>query len=1037
MLKLTDVKKSYKTFDFVQKALDGVSITFRDNEFAAILGPSGSGKTTMLNIIGGLDHYDSGDLEIDGISTQKYKSKDWDTYRNNRIGFVFQSYNLITHQTILANVEMALTLSGVPAKQRRARAIEALTKVGLQDHIRKKPSQLSGGQMQRVAIARALINDPEILLADEPTGALDTQTSLQVMELLTEIAKDRLVIMVTHNNELAEQYATRIVSVKDGKIIGDTRPFDPSTEVIESNKVIRKAGMSFWMAINLSFSNLMTKKGRTFVTALAGSIGIIGIAAILALSNGINNYIKNIEQETMSIYPITITSSGFDLSSMVGRGDSDKSNEEATGIRQRNVVNSLFSVRHKNDLSALKNYIDQNKNEIDPYVHMIQYSYDITPQIYLSNTEDAIDQVNPDSIMSKYGIGSSSGMASIMSSFGGSMGGMEMFREMPSNLEMYEYQYEVMAGRWPESYDETVLVLAGNNVITDYELYSMGLLDRSELKKIVESFVNNTETTIEQSEKSNLTYSDLMAVTYKVITPADRYQYDEKYDIWVDKSSDTEFMKKVVDNGVTLKIVGVVQPAPDITSTTLSAGINYQSSLISYLMEHAANTKVVQDQIARPTVNVMSGKTFIEENEESKNKFNFADAIKIDEKAIKNAFNVDTSKFNIDLSGLQDTNIDFSSISSPDINVNEILGDLANQVNIPTEALQPIFQEVLNNFMASQVIKYPDPLVQPDSDQMLIDLGEYLADPVVQATLESQLSGIIEPGQIQGQITSTLQNAMQNIMQAYVSQIMGVIQWQIESTMNNALSQLPEQMQSAISIDSKAFANAFKLNMSENDLLELMTSLMSVEESTYDRNLNLLGYADSAIPSTINIYPLDFNSKQNVADYLTDYNNTMKALDQSEKTVSYTDIVGLMMSSVTNIIDMVSYALIAFVAISLIVSSIMIGVITYISVLERKKEIGILRALGASKGNIRLVFNAETLIVGLVAGLLGVGVTYAISVIANIIIYNEFGIANISQLPFVAAVILVAISMFLTFIAGLFPSSAAARKDPVEALRSE
>ncbi len=1035
MLKLTNIHKSYKTFDFTQKALDGVSIAFRDNEFAAILGPSGSGKTTMLNIVGGLDHYDTGDLEIDGISTQKYKSSDWDTYRNNRIGFVFQSYNLIPHQTVLANVEMALTLSGVSSKERRERAVEALKQVGLGDHLRKKPNQLSGGQMQRVAIARALINDPEILLADEPTGALDTQTSVQVMNLLTEIAKDRLVVMVTHNNELAEEYANRIVNLKDGKIVGDTNPFDPAKEKVESDKVIRRAGMSFGMAISLSFSNLMTKKGRTLITALAGSIGIIGIAAILALSNGINNYIKNTEQETMSIYPITITGSGFDLSSMMGTGGGgDQSDPEAEGVRRRNVVESLFSVRHKNDLSALKEYLDANRDEIEPFVHMIQYSYDITPQIYLPVSGTTVDQVNPDAILSRYGIGGSSGMASIMSSFGGNAGGgMQVFHEMPGNLQMFDYQYEVMAGRWPENYDEAVLVLAGSGYITDYELYAMGILDRTELQKIVESFVNNTEAeALQIGDHTRLSYDELMNVTFKVITPAARYQYDETYNIWIDKTGDNDFMQAAVNNGITLKIVGIVQTAPDISSTTLQNGINYHPSLITFLMDEAAASAVVQDQISRPTVNVLTGKTFLEENEESRTQFSFSDVMRIDENALRNAFNIDPSKFNIDLSALQNISIDFSSLTQPSVDLNALLAALSAEVNIPEAELQTLMQTLIQDYLLAEALKGVT-----DPQQLMDDLPAYLADPAVQQKIESELGAIITPGQIEQQVAVVLQRFMQDLLQAYMGQVMTGLQTQLESTLTKALAQLPEQMQKAISIDTAAFSRAFQLNMGENELLELMSSLMSVEESTYERNLVLLGYADPAIPSQISIYPLDFASKQSVQDYITAYNDHMRALNKEEKVVSYTDIVGLLMSSVTTIIDMISYALIAFVAISLIVSSIMIGVITYISVLERKKEIGILRAMGASKANIRLVFNAETLIVGFVAGLLGIGATYIISFIANIIIYNKFGIVKISQLPVAAALILVGVSMFLTFVAGLFPSSAAARKDPVEALRSE
>jgi len=1031
MLQLHNISKSYTTAGFTQKALDDVSIAFRNNEFAAVLGPSGSGKTTMLNIVGGLDQYDSGDLEIDGISTKKYKSSDWDTYRNNRIGFVFQSYNLIPHQTILANVELALTLSGIAVAERRERAVKALEEVGLGEHIRKKPNQLSGGQMQRVAIARALINDPEILLADEPTGALDTTTSKQVMDLLTEIAKDRLVIMVTHNTELAEEYANRIIHLKDGKVTQDSKPFDPKKEKQKEAKEGRKASMSFLTAISLSFSNLMTKKGRTFVTALAGSIGIIGIAAILALANGINLYIENVEQETMSIYPLTISSSGFDLSSMIGSVERGEFEDDAE-VHERAVVESLFSNRRKNDLANLKEHLDKNQEKLAPYVHLIQYTYDITPQIYLSDTTNGVEQVSPDAILGSYGIGSGSGMASLMSSFGG-MSGMRIFTEMPDNRAMYEYQYDVVAGRWPENYDELVIVLSLDGAITDYELYTMGLKDRNELKAIVESFMNNTESEIEIADIGELSYELLMSVEFKMIIPAHKYQYDKNYDVWVDKSNDKNFMKELVDNGLTLKIVGIVQAKPDVLATSLSNGINYTSDLVKYIMEQSEKTEVVQAQIKNPTVNILTGKTFVEENENSeRSSFDFGNIISVDEKALENAFQIDGSKFKIDLSGLSNIKLDPSTITPPNVNVADMLAAIAAQVNVSQNDLVLIMTEVMGDFLAQEAANGVT-----DPNQIALDFQAYLADPAVQSNIMAKLSTVTDPTQLQDDINQALSNYMQYIMMGYMNQLMNVLQSQIQVAMEQAMAQLPAQMQSAISFDTSAFARAFKLNMTEDELLSIMTSVMSTEESTYERNLSILGYADPNNPSQISIYPLDFDSKKVVQNTLDAYNDQMQANGEPEKVVKYTDIVGVMMSSVTTIIDLISYALIAFVSISLIVSSIMIGVITYISVLERKKEIGILRALGASKKNIRQVFNAETLIVGFVAGVLGIAVTFLISIIANAIIQSEFGIRDISQLPIVAAAILVGVSMFLTFIAGLFPASAAAKKDPVEALRSE
>jgi len=1156
MLKLTEIRKSYKTFDFVQTALDGVSVSFRNNEFAAILGPSGSGKTTMLNIIGGLDHYDSGDLEIDGISTKKYKSGDWDTYRNNRIGFVFQSYNLITHQSILANVELALTLSGVSPAERRERATKALNDVGLGEHARKLPNQLSGGQMQRVAIARALINDPEILLADEPTGALDSKTSKQVMELLRQIAKDRLVIMVTHNPELADEYANRIIRLQDGQLVDDTNPLDPEKEEQRSGAAPRKVSMSLFTAISLSLSNLMTKKGRTFMVSLASSIGIIGIAAIQALANGINSYIENIEEETMSIYPLTIQESGIDFSSLFasfGGGGADaaaddeglKSKNQKTGmVKERKIVESLFQSQNKNDLKSLKAYIEQNETKINPYVKMIQYVYDVTPQIYLSDTGKGVDQVSPDALLSSYGIGAGSAITSMLG--GGSSSGMNVFHELPGSSEMYDYQYEIKAGRWPASYDETVLVLMPDGSISDYVLYAMGLRGRSELKDMLSSLLSNPDEEAKLENKEiDLTYEDLMTADFKVVSAAKRYQYDDKYGVWVDRSDNTAYMKKVVAEGMDLKIVGVVQSDPDATATSLSPGINYTPELISYLMEEAAATDIVRQQIKNPVVNVLTAKTFAEEKEEdSQTDFDFADLIKIDEEKIKDAFTIDESKINLDfsdlgdmsgmdlsgmdmsgmdlsgmdlsgmdlsgmdlsgmdlsgmdLSGWDDLSINVADMELPEMDLSELTAALAGQVNIPADALSAIMVQVLQDFLADQIAQGV-----LDPDQIAANLQEYLNKPEVQAWIAEQVGQLVDFSQLESQVNEIIGQYLQTAMQTYMEQVMSSVQSQIQtqiqtqmqsqiaelqtqlvnqlqtqlvsqlqtqlasqlqnqlqtqiqgalegqmsqmgeklqsqiqSQMEAAMKQLPEQLQGAIGIDQDAFAAAFQVNMSEDEIMELMTTMMNREDSTFENNLKKLGYATTDKPLQINLYPQNFSAKSKVEDFLQDYNDQMEESGDEEKVISYTDLVGTMMSSVTDIVDTISYALIAFVGISLIVSSIMIGVITYISVLERKKEIGILRAIGASKRDVRRVFNAETLIIGFVAGLLGVAVTYLISIIANIIVYDQLGIENIAQLPVNAALILIGISMLLAFVSGLFPASAAARKDPVEALRSE
>lgn len=1108
MLKLSNIRKEYKTFDFTQVALDGVSVSFRDNEFAAILGPSGSGKTTMLNIIGGLDHYDSGEMEIDGIPTEKYKSSDWDTYRNNRIGFVFQSYNLITHQSVLANVELALTLVGVPRDERRRRALDALEEVGLKEHARKLPNQLSGGQMQRVALARALINDPEILLADEPTGALDTKTGEQMMDLLQEIAKDRLVIMVTHNPELADRYANRIIQLQDGVIVSDTNPLNLDEDDQRKGRSPRKVSMSFFTAISLSLSNLMTKKGRTFVTALAGSIGIVGIAAILALSNGINAYIAESEEEAMSVYPMTIQSSGFDMTSlfdnMMGPTENSESeddeenqqkNNEKEVVKERKIVESLFENQTQNDLKSLKAYISENENNVTPYVNNIQYTYDLTPQIYLGDVSDGVDQVNPDALLRSRGIGSGMDMGALM----GMSGGMNMYYEMPGGIEMFDFQYDVVAGNWPQNYDEAVVVLAPGGSVSDYLLYSMGIRDRTELKNMLDAVINNPEDNVEiKSEDLTVTYSKLLETKLKVVNAADRYEYDENFNVWIDKSDHKDFMKNLVSNSMDLKIVGIVMPNPDVSATSLSIGINYTPDLIYHLMDEAAKKKIVQDQLSNQDVNVITGKTFAEEKEDdADNGLDFAELISVDEDAMSEAFKFDESKINMDMSGLGDAmsmdmsglsglgngisldSLDFSNLSlempsmdniqMPEFNIEELTGAIAGQINIPEEALTNIMQSVIAGFLAEVATQGP---MQPE--QFIEAFTNYLAKPEVQASINAQLGSLLGDTQIQSVIQDALQTYMTGAMESFSKQfseqmasmqtelqnqiqlqmqtVMGAIMSQIQTQMESAFSELPKQIQSqmgkamadfpnqiqnAISIDENGIASAFKIEMSEDDIMDLMSTMMNQQETTAQTNLTLLGYATPDSPSQINFYPTSFEGKTNLVDFIEQYNRNMESNGEDDKVISYSDLFGVLMASVIDIVDTISYALIAFVAISLVVSSIMIGVITYISVLERKKEIGILRAVGASKRDVRRVFNAETLIIGFIAGVIGIAITEVASVIANIIVEDRLDIKNIAQLSWENAAILIGVSMLLAFISGFFPSTAAARKDPVEALRSE
>ena len=1037
MLQLRNIRKSYTTGTFTQVALDDVSISFRDNEFVAILGPSGSGKTTMLNIIGGLDHYDTGDLIIDGVSTKEYKDRDWDTFRNNRIGFVFQSYNLIPHQTILANVELALTLSGVSRSERRTRAIEALKKVGLADHIDKKPSQLSGGQMQRVAIARALINDPEILLADEPTGALDSKTSVQIMDLLTEIANDRLVIMVTHNPELAEQYATRIVKVADGTIRDDSDPFNPTpADMRQSKKKVKRTSMSFLTALSLSWNNLLTKKGRTLMTAFAGSIGIIGIAAILALANGVNNYIANVEEETLSQYPLSIEDQGFDMSSMMassmggaatsddsdGGGDDSQASDDKP-VHESKMVTSMFSSIGSNDLASLKDYLDNGDSGIDRYVNSIEYSYNVTPQLFSPDTDGDVVQVNPDSSFSSIGLGAGSGTNGIMSS----MMSTNIFYEMPSDPDLYEDQYDVVAGKWPTGYNEVLVVLTPNGNVSDFMLYSMGLRDRSELTDMVREFSNEEEVTA-PSDSMSLDYDDLLGVTFKLVNATNFYQYDSDYNVRKDKTGDADYMRDAVNAGDDVHVVGVVKPKPETKVSPLKVGLYYTPAMVNHLIDQAADTQIVQDQLADPSTNVLTGKSFTEEEGEAKSSFDMSSLFTIDGNKLQAAFKVNPDALAIDTSSLN-LSMDASSLGSlPQMDPSSL--EVEGSPTIDKEAMAALMASVEKDYFA-----YYQEQVQ--AGKPAPSFNEYFATERAQKLVNDALPSVIDTSRMQAELAQKIQTYLQTTMATYMNQVVSAMQSQMQAAMTQVSNQLQANMANAMSIDESAFKDAFQMNMDEQELSELMMSLMTTETASYDGNLKKLGYADYSKPASIDIYPKDFESKQNVIDILDAYNQQMKDEGNDDKAISYTDVVGTLMKSVTTIVNMISYVLVAFVAISLVVSSIMIGVITYISVLERKKEIGILRSIGASKGDIGRVFNAETIIVGLVAGLIGIGITAIACIPANAIVYSLFDVPNVAILPWQAAIVLVAISVFLTFLAGLIPSSAASRKDPVEALRSE
>lgn len=1039
MLQVKNVKKAYHTGGFTQVALDDVSVSFRDSEFAAILGASGSGKTTLLNIIGGLDRYDSGDLIIDGISTKEYKSRDWDTFRNNRVGFVFQSYNLIMHQSVLQNVELALTLSGVSKKERETRAIETLKKVGLGDHIKKRPNQLSGGQMQRVAIARALINDPEILLADEPTGALDSKTSVEVMDLLAEIAKDRLVVMVTHNPELAQQYATRIVNLQDGHIISDSMPYEPTPADLDkvSRKETRKSRMRFLTALSLSFNNLMTKKGRTIMTAFAGSVGIIGIAAILALSNGVNTYIEHTEEQMLSSSPIQVNKSGMDLSALMGTAteetaDANSDNESAdeglnTKIKERSVIKNMVSKMKNNDLASLKAFLDSSEaDRLKQASNYIDYNYGIEPRIFVEDKDGTNRQVNPDTSLSAFGLGSSeytnSSMSTMMSS--------NIFSEMV-DLKLVQDEYDVKAGHWPEKSNECVLVLSESGAVSDMLLYSLGIKDHKEFEEIVKAVANEQEVEIKESG-DGCTYSDILNVKLKYLPSPELYEKDEALGVWADKSNDENFVKDKLSNAKGLKIAGIVQKKKDADSSPLLPYVYYTESLTNEIMDASANYDIVKEQIANKDVDVFSGKPF---GEKSDSNADLSNLITIDEGALSAAFKFDASALSLDMADLN-VNFDANSLGNiAPIDEAELMKSLSGaDISVNTQSFAEYSAALLNDYFAH--LDEIRALAGGSSDPAVL-VNTYLTSEYARAIMGKYAPRIFDTSNITNSIMDGMAAYMQVYMQNAISSIAGNLANQMQASIAKLTSQLQNNLASAMSVDADAMKSAFKMNITPEQLQASIMAMMSDGTSTYESNLTKLNYADRSQPTGINIYASNFDSKQVITDELDAYNKRMNEQDEGSKAVSYTDIVGQMMSGIKTIIDMISYMLIAFVSISLVVSSIMIGIITYISVLERRKEIGILRAIGASRRNISQIFNAETIIEGLVAGVMGIMITVFICGIASGIFYILLKVENIAYLPPTAAIILIGISVVLSFIAGLLPASSASRKDPVEALRSE
>ena len=855
MLELKKINKIYASEEFKQKALDNVSINFRKNEFASILGPSGSGKTTLLNIIGGLDQYTSGDLIINSTSTKQYKDRDWDSYRNHRVGFVFQSYNLIPHQTVLSNVELALTISGISKTERKKRAKKALEKVGLQDHINKKPNQLSGGQMQRVAIARAIVNDPDILLADEPTGALDTKTSVQIMELIKDIAKDKLVIMVTHNPELAKQYSTRIIELKDGKVISDSNPYDGKQEEQERKEVkenkTKKTSMNLKTALSLSLNNLMTKKGRTILTAFAGSIGIIGIALILSLSNGVSDYISKVQEEALTSYPLTIQESSIDITSAITEKQEElmkgpKKQQQGKIYSNDTITDTLSLISSKassNNLEKFKDFLESKKSNIKDYTTAIGYEYNLALQLFKSDTSAGIIQVNPNTVLESIGMPSYTGNTNFVMN--------DVFIEMFENKEMNDKMYQVINGRMPEDYNEVVLLVDDNNRISDYVLYALGLKDQKELEEFYKKIMNGKEI---KTKQVSFDYDEIIGLTYKVLLNTDYYEKENGF--WIDKREDEEYLKEKLIDSDELKIVGIVKPSEEWSGTISSmGGVLYLDELEKKIIEKINNSEIVKEQKQNPEVNVITGLKFSEE------------------------------KFSV--------------------------------------------------------------------ENLSIEQQRYLQ------------------------------------------------------------------------------------SLSTEELADVISKYREQAESTYESVLQDLGSVDLDKPSAINIYAKDFESKDEIKNIIEKYNQRQEDNNHLENVINYNDIVGLLMSSVTSIVDMISYVLIGFVSISLVVSSIMIGIITYISVLERTKEIGILRAIGASKKDVSRVFKAETLIIGLTAGVIGIAVTIILNIPINIIINNLAGVSGLSKLPVAGAIILILISVILTMIAGLIPSKLASKKDPVESLRTE
>lgn len=1110
MLELKDIKKVYVTGDEKVEALKGISLRFRESEFVSILGQSGCGKTTLLNIIGGLDRYTSGDLVINGKSTKQFNDRDWDAYRNYKVGFIFQSYNLISHQTILSNVELALTIGGISKKERKQRAIKALEEVGLKDHINKKPNQLSGGQMQRVAIARALVNNPDIILADEPTGALDTKTSVQVMEILKKISKDKLIIMVTHNPELAEKYSNRIIRILDGVITEDSNPIlqDEIPQKEDTSKIGRTS-MKLLTAFRLSLNNLLTKKGRTVLVSFAGSIGIIGIALVLAISNGFQGYVDGIQEDTLTSYPLTVMQESSDITSMLLSMTTQEDEKTSTNqVKEKQYISNVLSALTTNDLKSFKEYLEKNKEEVDKNVSSVKYSYSVEPTIYTIDATEKISKVNPSDL--------SDSIPSMMGAF------TSIYSEMLNDKDAINNSYDILAGHLPEKYDEMMIVLSEPNSISDLLVYSLGLRDTEELTDIVTKVMNGEKVDI-QNEPLTFSYEDLMNKELKLILPTDLYKYNEKYGIYEDMSKNDEYMQNLYNNAIRLKIVGIVSPKEGTTSMMLNPGVAYTSNLIDYIIDYSSNTEIVKKQLADSEVDIFSGSRFDEKKDELG--LNFQDFISIDNNALESAFNIKidqkqieskTKNYMAEINNSITTDTDpakqafsnnlitlakgmFNSINGEiDVeNIDQIVSNYLEQYEasnilaslekdyvIPKTTFKTAYSGLLKSLLQIYITTYRNIsqfLPQQNNPQDFTiegniqnentnnNVGENIIGNVTNSQNIEEFFNSLQTNNIELEnekeeekdITTNQQNnnsvlvnneIVSTVISSFTSNV--AIQ-QTENTMARAMteavmkktiltkvgeltSNLTNSFASAFNVDQDKIAGAFQVNITEEEITRIVTSLMSGEDETAKTNLISLGYQDKDEPTYMAFYFDSFDGKENFINFIDDYNTKMERENQESKVIQYADTTGILMNSVKTIVNAVTYVLIAFISISLVVSSIMIGIITYISVYERTKEIGILRAMGASKRNISSIFNAETFIIGLLSGCFGIGISYALIPVINTVLHNFTGNIPLNvTLYFGNAIILVILSIILTLIGGLIPAKAASKKDPVIALRTD